>query len=39
MLRDGRDFPRPNLGPNISPFLIKKSAKLPKMVDIIPKDL
>ena len=32
-----RDFPRPDLGPNIGPFPIKKKEqKLPKMVYIVP---
>ena len=35
-LIDTRDFPRPDLGPNIDPFLMQK---LPKMVYIIPNFL
>ena len=34
-----RDFPRPNLGPNIGPFPIQNGQKLPKMVYIIPNFL
>ena len=34
-----RDFPKPDLGPNIGPFLTPKRAKLPKMIHIIPNFL
>ena len=34
-----RDFPRPDLGPNIGPFPIKNEQKLLKMVYIIPNFL
>ena len=33
------DFPRPDLGPNISPFPIKNEPKIHKMVDIFPNFL
>ena len=32
----GRDFLRPDLGPNIDPFPTKNEQQLPKMVYIIP---
>ena len=34
-----RDFPRPDLGPNMDPFQLKFEQKLPKMVYIIPNFL
>ena len=34
-----RDFPRPDLGPNIGPFQFKNEHQLPKMVYIIPNYL
>ena len=34
-----RDFPRPDLGPNIGPSQLKNEQKLPKMVYIIPNFL
>ena len=34
-----RDFPRPDLGPNIGPFPIQNEQKLSKMVYIIPNFL
>ena len=37
--RVSRDFPKPDLGSNNSPFPIKKEQKLPKMMYIIPNFL
>ena len=34
-----RDFPRPDLGPNIGPSQFKNEQKLPKMVYVIPNYL
>ena len=34
-----RDFPRPDLGPNIPPSRLKYNQKFPKMVYIIPNFL
>ena len=39
MIHGNRDFPRAIFGPKIGPFPIKKQAKTPKMVCIIPNCL